>query len=189
MTADRSLVVREMQLSEVGVRIDYFHDSSDDHLRTLGVDRTLLLSREQWRSVYEEDHARPIEQRANGSLIWELEGETVGFSSADRITFGQEAFMHLHVVRPDLRQRGLGAQFVRMSARYYFRALELERLFCEPNAFNVAPNRTLQRAGFRYQFTHETQPSPMNFFQATTRWVLERSAVPRPDRDRASPSH
>jgi len=61
MTTDRSLVVREMQLSEVEVRIDYFHDSSDDHLRTLGVDRALLLSREEWRSAYEEDGARPIE--------------------------------------------------------------------------------------------------------------------------------
>jgi len=178
MTTDRSLVVREMQLSEVGVRIDYFHDSSDDHLRTLGVDRALLLSREEWRSAYEEDGARPIEQRATYSLIWELDGEAVGFSSADRITFGQEAFMHLHVVRPDLRRRGLGARFVQISARHYFRALELERLFCEPNAFNVAPNRTLQRAGFRYLFTHEAQPGPMNFFQATTRWVLEPSGLP-----------
>jgi RimJ/RimL family protein N-acetyltransferase len=178
MATDRSLIVREMQLSEVGVRIDYFHDSSDDHLRTLGVDRALLLSREEWRSAYEEDDARPIEQRGNYSLIWELDGETVGFSSADRISFGKEAFMHLHVVKPDLRGRGLGARFVRISAGHYFRALELERLFCEPNAFNVAPNRTLQRAGFRYLFTHEAQPGPMNFFQATTRWVLERSALP-----------
>lgn len=113
-----------------------------------------------------------------GALIWELEGETVGFSSADRITFGEEAFMHLHVVKPDLRRRGLGAQFVRLSAGHYFPALELERLFCEPNAFNVTPNRTLQRAGFRYLFTHETQPGPTNFFQATTRWVLYRSVVP-----------
>jgi hypothetical protein len=178
MTLGRSLVVREMRTSEVGVRIDYFHDSSDDHLRTLGVDRSLLLPREEWRSNCEEDDARPIEQRATYSLVWELDGETVGFSSADRITFGKEAFMHLHVVKPDPRRRGLRAQFVQISAGHYFRALQLDRLFCEPNAFNVAPNRTLQRAGFRYLFTHEDQPSPINFFHVTTRWVLERSAVP-----------
>jgi RimJ/RimL family protein N-acetyltransferase len=177
MATDRSLVVREMQLSEAGVRIDYFHDSSDDQLRRLGVDRAFLL-REEWRSAYEEDGARPIEQRATYSLIWELDGETVGFSSADRITFGQEAFMHLHVVKPDLRRQGLGARLVQISARHYFRALELQRLFCEPNALNVAPNRTLQRAGFRYLFTHECRPGPMNFFQATTRWVLERPDQP-----------
>jgi hypothetical protein len=48
MTTDRSLVVREMQLSEVGLHIDYFHDSSDDHLSRLGVDWASLLSREEW---------------------------------------------------------------------------------------------------------------------------------------------
>jgi RimJ/RimL family protein N-acetyltransferase len=98
----------------------------------------------------------------------------VGFSSTDRITFGNEAFMHLHVVEAELRSSGLGTQFVMLSAQAYFKVLELRRLFCEPNALNVAPNRTLQRAGFRYLFTHESQPSPINFPQLTTRWVLDR---------------
>jgi hypothetical protein len=47
-------------------------------------------------------------------------------------------------------------------------------LFCEPNAFNVAPNRTLQKAGFKYLKTHMTVPSALNFHQAVTRWVIER---------------
>lgn len=72
--------MREMQLTEVDVRIDYFHDSSDDHLLKLGVDRASLLSREAWRSFYAEDYACPMENRQNFSLIWELDGETIGFS-------------------------------------------------------------------------------------------------------------
>ena len=52
--------------------------------------------------------------------------------------------------------------------------LKLKRLFCEPNAFNVAPNRTLQKAGFKYLKTHMTVPGPLNFHQAVTRWVIER---------------
>ena len=40
------LRVRELLLPEVGVRIDYFHDASDEHLLMLGVDRALLPSRE-----------------------------------------------------------------------------------------------------------------------------------------------
>jgi len=43
----------------------------------------------------------------------------------------------------------------------YFEVLELERLYCQPNAFNVAPNRTCQRAGFRYAFTKQMTPSPI----------------------------
>jgi RimJ/RimL family protein N-acetyltransferase len=175
MASGQDLAVREMHLDEVDIRIDYFHESSDDHLRMLGVERAKLPARAAWRSIYQEDYSRSIEERQFYSLIWELDGAVVGFSSTDRIRYGLDAFMHLHVVQPDLRQKGLGSEYVRMSIDYYFRVLNLERLFCEPNAFNVAPNRALQRAGFRYLFTHETTPTSINFFQAVTRWVAERN--------------
>jgi RimJ/RimL family protein N-acetyltransferase len=168
------LVVREMQLAEVELRIDYFHDSSDEHLMKLGVDRASLPTREAWRSTYAADYALPIEDRKAVALMWELDGRAVGFSSADRILFGEEAFMHLHIISPGLRHQGFGAEFVKGSARCYFRMLRLKRLYCEPNAFNTAPNRTLQRAGFRYLFSHEAQPSPINFHQTTTRWMMDR---------------
>ena len=58
--------------------------------------------------------------------------------------------------------------------KIYFEALALERIFCEPNAFNVAPNRTLQSVGFKYVKTYETVPGWLNFHQAVTRWVLEK---------------
>jgi RimJ/RimL family protein N-acetyltransferase len=175
MAPELHLTVREMQLSEVGIRIDYFHDASDEYLRVLGVDRALLPTRQAWLAFYEEDCARAIRDRVNYSLVWHRDGQLVGFSSTDRIDFGNEAFMHLHVVEAGLRNTGLGTQFVRLSAAAYFEALELKRLYCEPNAFNIAPNRTLQRAGFHYLFTHEAQPSSINFRQVTTRWVLDRT--------------
>ena len=84
--------------------------------------------------------------------------------------------MHLHIIEEPRRRSGLGTEFVRLSVEEYFGALELRRLFCQPNAFNVAPNRTLQRVGFRYVFTEEMQPSVINFPQPITRWVLERLA-------------
>src|ERR1700683_5585113 len=121
-----------MRLSEVSIRIDYFHGAADDYLRVLGVDRTLLPTREAWRAFYEEDYARPVRDRINYSLLWQKDGQVVGVSSTDRIDFATEAFMHLHVVEAGLRNRGLGTRFVRLSARAYFQVLELRRLFCEP---------------------------------------------------------
>lgn len=174
MTEQR-LTVREMHLADVGLRIGYFHDASDDHLLMMGVDRSLLPTREAWYKFYEEDYARPIRDRVAFSLVWELGGKAVGFSSVSNIVFGKEAFMHLHILDATQRQGGLGVQFVKKSTEIYFKVLELERILCEPNAYNIAPNRTLQGAGFRYLFTHETTPSPINFPQAVTRWILEKS--------------
>lgn len=152
-----SVHVREMQLGDVGIRIDYFHNASDDHLRMLGVDRALLPSRAAWRKFYEDDYARPIHERVSYSLIWKMDDEVVGFSSIDQITFGEQAFMHLHLLDPTHRSRGLGTRLVKESATTYLRVLELRRLFCQPNAFNVAPNRTLQRAAFA---TYSASTSP-----------------------------
>jgi hypothetical protein len=123
-------------------------------------------------------------------LVWELDGQIVGFSSTDQITFGEKAFMHLHILKAGRRRSGMGTQFVQLSAAMYFRVLELQLLFCQPNAFNVAPNRALQRAGFRYVLTEQRAPSPINFPQPVTRWVLDEptngcppnSRSPIPDR-------
>ncbi len=107
-------------------------------------------------------------------LIWLADGRPVGFSSCDKIVYGEQANMHLHVVDPARRNQGIGAECVRRSADLYCERLKLKRLFCEPNAFNVAPNRALQKAGFRYLKTHMTVPGPLNYHQAVTRWVIER---------------
>lgn len=132
------LSVRDMTLADVGIRIEYFHGASDGHLRTLGVDRSLLPDRQAWRAFYEEDHARPLHQRANFSLVWELDGQPVGFSSTDRIIFGQEAFMHLHIVDASLRQGGFGVEYVKMSTRVYFKKLSCSDC-------SASPTRSTQR--------------------------------------------
>jgi RimJ/RimL family protein N-acetyltransferase len=170
-----ALSVREMPPECVGLRIDYFHDATDEELTRMGVDRALLPAREEWRRSYAEDFARPLGERRGYAVLWELDGTAVGFSTADRIVLGDQAFMHLHIVDPGRRHSGLGTEFVRRTLDHYFSVLGLQRIFCEPNAFNEAPNRTLFRVGFSYLFTHECTPGPINFFQATTRWVLERS--------------
>ena len=107
-------------------------------------------------------------------VIWLLNGRAIGFSTSDRILRGERANMHLHIVEPDLRVQGLGTQCVKHSVDIYFELLKIKKLFCEPNAFNAAPNRTLQKAGFKFVKTHMTVPGPQNYHQAVTQWVIER---------------
>ena len=93
-----------MRLSDVEIWINYFHHASVDDLHTLGVDRALLPTQEAWHSLYEEDYARPIQDRVNFSVVWEFDGRAVGFSSVPNIAFGKEAFMHMHVLSSTERQ-------------------------------------------------------------------------------------
>ena len=167
------LTVRQMTINEVGIRIDYFHSASKDYLNMLGVDPVKLPSKDAWLRQYEIDEALPLEKRMNCQLLWLGDDQPIGFSSADRIEFGEQANMHLHILDARNRKSGFGTECVRLSAAHYFDLLKLKRLYCQPNAFNIAPNRTLQRAGFQYVATVMATPSPINVPQPVTRWVLD----------------
>jgi RimJ/RimL family protein N-acetyltransferase len=163
-----------MKLSEVRLVVDYFHRSTPEHLELLGVDPTRLPKEADWHERFRHDYSLPVEQRQSLFLIWLLDEATIGFSSCNKIVFGNRANMHLHVTDPGRRRQGLGAACVKQSVELYFETLRLKSLFCEPNAFNVAPNRALQKAGFKYLKTHMTVPGPLNYHQAVTCWVIER---------------
>jgi RimJ/RimL family protein N-acetyltransferase len=171
---ERRFRVREMRLSEAIIRIEYFHNASEAHLERIGVDRALLPSHSAWLAFYEEDYSLPLEMRSNYSLVWEIDEVVVGFSTVDNLEYGKQAFMHLHIVHGSHRGRGVGTQFVKRSVLMYLSTLKLRRIYCQPNAYNVAPNRTLQSAGFRYEFTKDMAPSAINFRQPVTRWVFEK---------------
>jgi RimJ/RimL family protein N-acetyltransferase len=168
-----SIHVRPMSFEETEVIIEYFHSATSEHLEMLGVDPTRLPPLATWRERYAREYTMPTERRTAFMVSWLEDGRIIGFSTTDRITFGERANMHLHIVASESRNRGAGAQCVRKSVEIYFDTLKLKRLYCEPNAFNVAPNRTLQKAGFKYLKTHMTVPGPLNFHQAVNRWMIE----------------
>lgn len=168
-----SLSIRPMELDDFKTRVAYFHDAPSEYLDRLGVDRARLPGADDWQATFAANLAVPLEQRSEYGVVWELNGSIVGFSTADQIEFGAEAHMHLHIIDPDRRAAGLGTQFVRLTASHYCDALHLARLYCEPNAFNVAPNRTLQSAGFRYVRSRKCRPAPINTYQTTTIWLYE----------------
>jgi RimJ/RimL family protein N-acetyltransferase len=169
-----ALEVREMLAAEADFVVDYHTNATPEYLDMLGVDPTRLPSAHAFRERLHHACTLPLAERPAIVVIWLSDGKPVGFSTADKIRRGEQANMHLHVTVAEQRQQGIGVACVRRSADLYFDRLQLKRLYCEPNAFNVAPNRTLQKAGFKYLKTHMTVPGPFNFHQPVTRWVIER---------------
>lgn len=170
-----AVTVRPMTLQETARIIAYFHEATPEHLEMLGVDPTRLPPASQWQRLYEQMFDQPFEQRRSLLVSWLFDDKFFGFSTADKISIGERANMHLHITDPSRRQQGIGAECVRQTAELYFETLRLKQLFCEPHAFNAAPNRTLEKAGFKYVKTHMTVPGPLNFHQAVNCWVMERS--------------
>lgn len=169
------LSVREMRLPETELIVDYFlRRSTPDELSEMGIDPGLLAAPSVWQESFRREYALAPDQRTGLFLIWLLDGAPVGFSGCDGIEFGESAIMHMHVTDPQRRKQGIGTACTRQSVEICFGRLRLKRLFSQPNAFNIAPNRMLQKAGFRYLETRMMKPGPINPYQAVTRWVIER---------------
>ncbi|RYY96295.1 MAG: N-acetyltransferase [Chitinophagaceae bacterium] len=168
------LSVRELRPADIPLIVDYWLGCTPDALRAMGADAEKLPAREQMTAGLAGQLALPLEQRRAYALIWELDGVPVGHCNTNPTVFGEEAYMHLHLWAGTHRRGGLGHGLVSLSLPYFFNTLRLKRLYCEPYALNPAPNRTLEKAGFRLEREYVTVPGSINFEQPVKRWVLTR---------------
>ena len=152
--------------------VDYFLAGDDAFLTTMGVDRSKLPEREAWLRSLALDHQRDDARKDRCYLAWLHRGRRVGHSSISKIRIGEEAYIHLHLWRQDLRKGGLGTEFFRASADYFADRFRLQRLLCEPKADNAAPNRVLSKLGFRFVRRYKTVPGDINVEQEVHRYEL-----------------
>src|SRR5262249_49524364 len=111
------LHVREMTLAEADVIIEYFHGATPEYLNTLGVDPTRLPATARWRERFAHEYSQPIDRRAIVLVMWESDGTPIGFATADKIAYRQEAHMHLHILRAEQRRIGYGVTCVQLTTQ------------------------------------------------------------------------
>jgi ribosomal-protein-alanine N-acetyltransferase len=159
---------------EYELMLDYFYKADDTFLRGMGVDRLKLPERDKWLDALLADHEKPDSERDRFYLVWICQGRRVGHSSINKIVLGSEAFIHLHLWDSQLRRAGLGTEFVRRSANFYFQRFNLKKLVCEPSADNPAPNRVLEKLGFTFIKRYRTIPGVIAYEQDVNRYELRR---------------
>ena len=159
---------------EYELMLDYFYKADDMFLRGMGVDRLKLPQRDEWLNNLLADHEKRDEERDRFYLVWIFRGERVGHSSINKIVPGAEAYIHLHLWSSKFRRAGLGTEFLRKSAKFYFERFNLKKLVCEPWAGNPAPNRVLQKLGFTFVRRCVTTPVVIAYEQEVNRYELKR---------------
>ena len=138
----------------------------------MGVDPSLLPDRTSWLNMLVADLERDDREKKACYVGWIYNGETVGHSNVNQIRFGEEAYIHLHLWRSDLRKTGLGTEFFKRSAETFVDRFRLKRLICEPWAENPAPNRVLLKAGFKFVRKYRTVPGLIQPEQEVNRYEL-----------------
>jgi len=159
---------------EYELMVEYFYKADDSFLRGMGVDRLKLPERDKWLEALLADHEKPDSERDRFYVVWIFQGRRIGHSSINKIIPGTEAFIHLHLWNPQLRRAGLGTEFVRRSANFYFERFNLKKLVCEPWADNPAPNRVLKKIGFAFIRRYRTTPGHIAFEHDVNRYELRR---------------
>ncbi len=166
--------VREMKEGDIEQVIDYFVSASPSFLAGMGVDIKKLPDKHAWMKLLSKELDKPYEEKEFHYITWLIDNQPVGHSNVNKIRYGKEAFMHLHLWHGSDRKKGSGSWFVRETLPHYFERLALNTLFCEPYALNPAPNKILLKLGFEFEHTYETVPGAINFHQQVNRYALTR---------------
>ncbi len=166
------LNVRELQLSDIEKIVDYFVKADTELLMRMGADKGKLPKREEWIKKLEIEYNTPFKEKEFYYIVWLIDSLPVGHSNINKINFGKDATMHLHLWKNEKRKKGLGLSFLKLTIPYFFKYFELEKLICEPYSENIAPNRVLEKLGFEFVRTYETTPGWINFYQKVNRYEL-----------------
>lgn len=172
MKFDPRLSVREIQPRDIEPLSDYWFKSEPEFLINMGVDLSKMPTREQWKEMLEQQISQTYKEKQSYFIIWLLDNEPIGHSNINRIIFGEEAYMHLHIWKNDNRTKGMGLQFVKMTLPYFFKNMLLKKICCEPHALNPAPNKTMEKLGFDFIKEYVTVPGWINYEQPVKHWEL-----------------
>jgi RimJ/RimL family protein N-acetyltransferase len=164
--------IREMQQIDIARITAYWLQADPAFLSNMGVDLSKMPSKDQWEEMLTAQLSTPYHEKKSYCLIWLIDDKAVGHSNVNKIIFGEEAYMHLHIWDDEIRKKGIGTALVKMSLPLFFKNLNLKKIVCEPYALNPAPNRVLEKAGFEFIHSYVTIPGWINFEQQVNRWEL-----------------
>jgi RimJ/RimL family protein N-acetyltransferase len=167
------LSVREMQHDDITHIVNYWQTADADYLRSMGADPDLVPAALPLTQMLAKQLELSYEEKQSYGIIWLLDGKPVGHCNVNKIVFGKEAYMHLHIWDATVRRMGLGLQFVQLTVPYFFKNMQLQTLYGEPYALNPAPNKLLPKAGFRFVRTYVTVPGSLNFEQQVNLWEMK----------------
>ena len=167
-----TLSVREIQKSDIDLLVSYWLESDEAHHAGMGVDPTKIPDEKTWRLMLSKQLNQPYKEKLSYCIIWEVDGKAMGHCNINPVVFGEEAFIHLHLWKSDVRKKGIGTELVKMTLPYFFNNMQLKKIYCEPYALNPAPNNTLPKLGFEFVKEYTTIPGAINFEQPVRRWEL-----------------
>lgn len=171
----QNIKVREIRVGDLKSISNYWLTRTEKEFLAMGADISKFPSKKQFEQMIRNQIEAPMDKKKSYALIWELDGKAIGHCNVNQLEYGKAAHMHLHLWDSQHRKKGLGSSLVQLSIPFFFKNLKLKTLWCEPYAKNIAPNKTLPKAGFQFIKKYETIPGPINLLQEVHQYKMTKN--------------
>jgi hypothetical protein len=142
------LTVRDLEERDVGTIVDYWHQSTPEYLKSIGVDVRKLTSPEETRARILSSLAGPPAQRARAYFVVTGGGGMVGYTNLHLPT-PHEGYAHVHVLQPGVRMKAVARFLFPAILRLFFASFPIRKVIFQTSPENGNVNRMLARSGLR----------------------------------------
>lgn len=166
--------IRPMQKEDVPFITKYFYECNDDDLDRMGVDKSKLISKDEYNRSLLQICNTPIETTTSFYLIWLIDNIPVGHNALKDILRNEIAHMHLHMWNENYRGQGLGSRLFCMCSLEFFRLFNLKTILCEPSEKNIMPNKALTKIGYKKWKTYYSKSSELSLATNLNSYVIDK---------------
>ena len=123
------LSVREIQYSDIDALVLYWLNANPAFLTGMGVDLAKMPKKDEFEKMLKEQLEQPYNKKKSYCIIWQYDNIPVGHSNINKIIFGEEAYMHLHLWDSVSRQKGMGTSLIKLTLHFFFNNYRLKKLY------------------------------------------------------------
>lgn len=136
--------LRSLHPGDIDAVVRFWHESGDELLDFLGIDRARLGTKEDTRRRFLRAIPSRDPAQMNLAFAIDLDAELAGYTLLNRCS-PEVNYSHWHIIRPELRGAGLSSALYPYRIRMYFDAADMEQLTHQTRTRNVAVNRMLDK--------------------------------------------
>jgi RimJ/RimL family protein N-acetyltransferase len=175
--------MRDLEPDDIAALVAYWHEAEPSYLDFLGVDREKLGTPADTRRRFESLLRTGDPDPERVAFVWTADGEPVAYINLHFVS-PDENYMHLHIIRPSIRGKGLASSLYATVMQIVFGEFSrVEQLLLVTQPHNEAINRMLTKVGLTFERRWYDEPDGLprpgwfNVFSVTRRMVESFPAV------------
>jgi hypothetical protein len=136
--------LRPLDSEDIEPIMRFWHNSGDEFLDFLGIDRSLLGTVEDTRRRFLRAIPTGDPDQSNIAFAIAVNGQFAGYTLLNRYS-PEINYSHWHITDPSLRASGVSTDLYPYRIKTYFDLARIDRLIHQTRTRNVAVNRMLDR--------------------------------------------